>query len=221
MSYLEHDLAESVVSENLTDSVIPEGFEMASQEEQPEIKVEIPCAPVSANLQIALKASLDNLDELKKEIQTKISEVWHRAKNIEEVMNKIAAVTDSAIDEKKKGALLESVAMYSALLNGILAEIDNELAEFLPYSTSGHPATIKVPETEVSNSSEKYLESSVKFLRSQAKSIRKYLMVSYSRYMYGFELQEKRLIVLAHRINQVAAAQQQQQKQSEVSAAQN
>jgi hypothetical protein len=111
--------------------------------------------------------------------------------------------------------------MYSALLHGILAEIDNEFAEFLPYSTSNHPATINVPEADAALSSQRYLEVSVKFLKSQAKSIRKYLMVSYSRYMYGFELQEKRLIVLAHRINQVAMAQQQQQKQAQAAATQN
>ncbi|MBM3894224.1 hypothetical protein FJ366_01350 [Candidatus Dependentiae bacterium] len=208
MSYLEHDADNLMTVDGAADST-PEVTQASNQAEEKEVKVEIACAPVSESQQVALKLAISGLSVLKDEIKGRIKEIWERAKNIETVMNSITEAAGSTIDLKKKDALLESVAMYASLLEGIIAEIESEVAEFSPYGQSGHPETILVPESDARLSSDKYLDQSIKFLRSQAKSIRKYLMVSYSRYMYGFERQEMRLGLVINRINQIV---QQQQK---------
>jgi hypothetical protein len=173
----------------------------SEQEDVAEVKIEIVCNPVPVATQQSLAIVLGNLKSLKDEIEQKIAAALTRAQNIESVMEKIMTISPSVIDERKKNALTESVATYTQLLNGIVLEIDVEIADFSPYAHAGHPTVISVPEKNSQIDSSIYLEGSVRFLRSQVKSIRKYLMVSYSRYMYGFELQEKKLIYLVHQLN--------------------
>ena len=196
MSNFEQQQAGESLHEN---DAIAQSF--SEQEDVAEVKVEIACNPVPLATQQSLAVVLGNLKSLKDEIEQKITAAWTRAQNIESVMEKIMDISASVIDERKKGALTESVATYTELLKGIISEIDLEIADFSPYAQAGHPRVINVPEKNSQIDSSIYLESSVRFLRSQVKSIRKYLMVSYSRYMYGFDLQEKKLIYLAYQLD--------------------
>lgn len=181
----------------------PEGLQRESSRD-----VEIPAVPLSASLRASLALSLDALRALKSEILEKIEFAWSREAELE---NRIEQLMRSAgsVDENRKKVMGESVAMYTSLLRGVIVEIDEELVFFSPFTQEEHPFVVKVPFGASHQSSTVFFENSVKLLKSQSKNIRKYLAVSYSRYIYGFDLQERNIDRLEYKVAAIIEQQHQ------------
>ncbi len=199
------DVSAEVVSPS---AYADESVEASSPE--PAREVEIACEPISEDICAALSAALQNLNELKTEIVQKIEFAWNREAALEERLGRLMRETGSS-DEQRKKVLGDSVAMYTSLLRGVIAEIDEELLFFAPFTTSDHPAVVNVPLGAAHDTSTVFFVRSVKLLKSQSKNIRKYLAVSYSRYMYGFDLQERNLERLEFKISAMQMYRQQAQ----------
>ena len=154
--------------------------------------VEIPCDPIPALIVSDLKKSLEALQGVKDEILEKIQNSWTRKSVLE---TRIDRLIEAGVltDEGRKKSLNESVEMYASLLSSIIDEINEQLNLYTPFTHEVPPATIKVLSFTPGESTNVYFEKAVKILRSQGKNIKKYLTVSYSRYLYGFDLQERNL----------------------------
>lgn len=182
-----------------------ENFTAASPEVVRE--VEIACDQLPAQLCEVLSSSLEGLRDLKAEITQKIEFAWYRESVLESRIEQLMREAGS-VDENRKKVLGESVSMYTSLLRGVITEIDEELVFFGPFTTSEHPRVVSVPFGASHGTSTTFFEHSVKLLKSQSKNIRKYLAVSYSRYMYGFDLQERNLERLEYKVTALNQSQQ-------------
>lgn len=182
-----------VASQDVAEAVAPVSAPETARD------VEISCDPIPASLREALSFALESLRLLKAEIVQKIEFAWRREEALENRLEQLMRDTGST-DEQRKKVLGESVAMYTGLLRSVIAEIDEELTFFGPFAAEAHPHVVKVPVGAADETSTLFFERSVKLLKSQSKNIRKYLAVSYSRYMYGFDLQERNLEQLEYKI---------------------
>jgi len=174
-------------------------------------EVEIACEPIPLEVAQTLRLALENLQALKAEIIQKIECASQREIALEDRLGRLMRDTGSS-DEQRKKVLGESVAMYTSLLQGVMAEIDQELMFFTPFTASNHPSVVNVPLGAAHDSSTVFFVRSVKLLKSQSKNIRKYIAVSYSRYMYGFDLQERNLERLEFKISAMQMYRQVQQQ---------
>ena len=162
----------------------------------------IPFIGMSNDLESKFKRSLEQLNELKIEIKEKQKAILEKNQNLLDKAHRIIAINDSIIDRKDLEQSKQSISQYNDLLENVIKEISAEIEHFSQYASQDKPTLIIAWQNEPDTASE-FFASKIKWIRKYIKSVRKNLMVSFSRYNFGFENQSKRLSYAEHLIEQL------------------
>jgi len=135
------------------------------------------------------------LREVKEEIEQRIIEAI--TKN-EEVKKKLEALEKDgfiSIDKDQAKRFEESIKTYLGLLYSISVELTQEIDFFKPYFVTPQPATVPVP-IAVTTDAGTFISMSIDGIKRHAKTVRKGMIVSYSRYGHSLDSQMKQLTLL-------------------------
>ncbi len=133
------------------------------------------------------------LSELKNEVLQKRDEAMRQSKFIKDKVESLVTSGKVQIhqDEYKKSE--ESVIQYAGLLDNIVHEIESEINYFSLFISEELPGQVVAWATEPDDFAF-YIREKVRFIKKYAKSIRKDLNISFSRYNFGFQAQIKRIL---------------------------
>lgn len=133
------------------------------------------------------------LTELKNEVLQKRDESMRQGQFIKDKVESLitSGKVQIHLDEYKKSE--ESVIQYAGLLDNIVNEIESEINYFCLFISEDLPGQVVAWATEPDDFGT-YIKEKVRFIKKYAKSIRKDLNISFSRYNFGFQAQIKRIL---------------------------
>lgn len=133
------------------------------------------------------------LVELQNEVLLKRDESMRQSQFIKDKVESLVTSGKVQIhqDEYKKSE--ESVIQYAGLLDNIVHEIASEINYFGLFISAELPGQVVAWATEPDDFVV-YIREKVRFIKKYAKSIRKDLNISFSRYNFGFQAQIKRIL---------------------------
>ena len=160
------------------------------QEKEKKEKVstsKIPFEGVSQERLVRLAKTLNKMAYLHEEVEGKRNQVieWR-----DEFKSLIRDLLGSDIPENDK-KLDESVGMYVALLDKVLAELRGEIAFFSRYLEKEPPSDIEVTGENLNIDSTTLFDIKIASMTKNAKTMKRDLQVSFSRYEHGLGRQIK------------------------------
>jgi hypothetical protein len=161
--------------------------------------VEVKTPELSADITSALRMALASLGSLHQDILKKVSDAKGRSEDLDKRLGRLvdAGVIQSSGDHTQ--AFQQSIGTYIQLLQGVIGEIESEVARFGPYVSQDIPESVEVSE-RYKESPEEFFRAGARMLSRQARSITKHVTVSYSRYAHSFDQQEQQLARLEHHL---------------------
>lgn len=174
---------------------------------------ELTCEPLSHGLKVELTDILNKMHSVVADIDVKVQIATSKEAALQKKLDAFIKAEIFTGDTRKK-ALTDGVESYLGLLAHIRAEIEKDLNIYSPYVSEQVPATVTVPTAGLFPDSSAFFKAAITGLKAQAKDVVKYLTVSHSRYMYGFDLQEKSLDALSYKILSLQIQQRQKEAQA-------
>ena len=193
---------EAMASETMQgQEIMPQGVENSKSDQLASLNV-------SSGEKIALARVLYEMACLLYEIESKVESTLSREKSLDNMFDVLCKKGIFGETEEKQKLFGGGVITYVELLLGVAEEIKTELAAYgiteqKQISADNSGLSLKIHFSEERRQKigdEAIVRESIVNLRRQSKNIHKYLMVSYSRYMYGFDAQERRLAALMGRV---------------------
>ena len=175
---------------------------------------ELSCEPLSEGLKAELVEVVGRMQAVVDDIDAKVQIATSKEAGLQKKLDAFIKAEIFTGDSRKK-ALTDGVESYLGLLAHIRAEMEKDLNIYTPYIGENIPATVTVPTAVAFKDSSAFFKAAIVGLKAQAKDVLKYLTVSHSRYMYGFDLQEKSLDALSYKI---LSLQIQQRRESQAAA---
>jgi len=165
----------------------------------------IKVSPVSEALKNEFNEAVESLEFLKKEVLGKKEDAQNLSIAIKARVDSLLKYEEVNINQREYLEAEKSVTKYLDLLQSIVDEVSGEISRYaMLFPTDGQLDEITVWKNDPSDFSE-YVEYAVKNIRKYAKSVRKNLVVSYSRYSFGFESQLKKISYLESVLKHEAA----------------
>ena len=176
-----------------------EELSLAPVEQKENATVELACEPLSAALQAELQDVFKKMRLVIQDIDAKAEIAQAKEASLQKKLDAFIKAEIFTGDARKK-ALTNGVESYLGLLAHIRSEMDKDLQMYAAYVGEQVPATVSVPASAGIQDSAAFFKAVIAGFKTQAKDVQKYLMVSHSRYMYGFDLQEKSLDALSYKL---------------------
>lgn len=144
-----------------------------------------------------LKESIYSLLILKEEVDFKKKLILEKVQGIKGKASLLSETYKFKLDEKEHENAEKSVTQYASLLEGIAKEVERELVHSYMLLNEGENKIEKlVAPINGPDSFEEYVVTRIKWSKKFIKDLNKNLSVSYSRYIFGLEDQERRLSIL-------------------------
>lgn len=172
---------------------------MTQPKEKESTTVELVCEQLPDMVQKELAAAIGKMMAVVQDIDQKAQVAVAREASLQRKLD-VFIKAEIFVDDTRKKALTEGVESYLGLLAHIRAEIEKDMAFYAPYISETKPAMVTVPAAFAQKSATDFFKAAIGDLKGEIKSVVKYLNVSHSRYMYGFDLQEKSLDALSYRL---------------------
>lgn len=139
-----------------------------------------------------LELALQELAVLHEELTTRVADARGQNEAIKVRVDQLVIAQKIQINNDHYTHFDQSIATYVNLLLDIAQEVEAEIVHFLPYTSPTPPAVIMVHKDDTDDV-EAYVEQKIHWIKRHVKTIRKDLMVSFSRYTFGFDSQMKQL----------------------------
>lgn len=166
----------------------------------------LPFVEINDELKLRLKESVYSLLLLKEEVDFRTKFILERIAAIKDKANNLAVTYKFKLDGKEHERAEESVNQYAKLLEGISKEVERELVLSYMLLNEGEKKLEKlVAPINGPASFEEYVSDRIKWTKKFVKDLNKNLSVSYSRYLFGFEDQERQLEVLEANLKHYAS----------------
>ncbi|KKQ32581.1 MAG: hypothetical protein US49_C0006G0032 [candidate division TM6 bacterium GW2011_GWF2_37_49] len=161
---------------------------------------------VSTELKNDLKESIYSLLILKEEVDFKKKFILEKVQGIKDKALQLSETYKFKLDEKEHANAEKSVNQYASLLEGISKEVERELVHSYMLLNEGENKIEKlIAPINGPDSFAEYVVTRTRWTKKFIKDLSKNLSVSYSRYLFGFEDQERRLTVLESNLKHYAS----------------
>lgn len=137
-------------------------------------------------------AALTELAALRDELMTKVIEARQHNEVIKSRVDQLVEAKKIHVNSEHYNHFDQSITTYVNLLLNISQELEAELIHFVPYTTETPPPVIMVHKDDVDDTTLYFIQK-IRWIKRHVKTIRKDLMVSFSRYSFGFDSQMKQL----------------------------
>jgi hypothetical protein len=152
---------------------------------------------IDEDLKTRLKESIYMIFLLKEDVELRKKIM---AEKVEALKNKILSLSEIykvKMNTTDHEDAEKSVAQYAELLDGVIKELEKEMVHSYVFMNEGENKIEKlVVPIEAPDSLDIHIENRIKWTRKFTKDLHKNLSVSYSRYVFGFEEQERKIMVL-------------------------
>lgn len=198
---------DSSEAEHILEKTAHEQQNMTPEQQEEFLKTitkEVILEPLAPALRASFIAALEEMLDLHKEIAEKMQSATHQNQTIKDRITALAEAKQVTINQDHYSHFDQSITTYVQLLGDIGNEIGREIASLARYADLTEPTTIRLLKTEPISSGVVFITEKTKWMKRHVKTVRKDLLVSFSRYRFGFESQIKQVEALEHMLQHVA-----------------
>jgi hypothetical protein len=152
---------------------------------------------INEDLKSRLKESIYMVFLLKEDVELRKKTMIEK---VEALKNKVFALSEKykiKLDPADHEDAEKSIAQYTELLDGVIKELEREMIHSYVFMNEGENKIEKlVVPIDAPDALDIHIENRIKWTKKFAKDLHKNLSVSYSRYIFGFEEQGRKIMVL-------------------------
>jgi hypothetical protein len=149
----------------------------------------IPYSPISETLKAQLSKIIKDLKTIKEIILQNQNTILGKSDSIKNLLEKLQTSQEVKINEKAIDSFEKTQGNYSALAQFYSQELDHYSTFYGKYLELNQSEKIAIQKSDPSKTFVEYIETSIKRLKIFTKKRKKDVVILFSRYNHGFDLQ--------------------------------